>query len=238
MDNLICGLNDVHFELLDLQLISQMIQILNISFEDQKPSHVNMIKALYFQYFVLGDKSKGSRVVTPANLIANYSSDESFLTNPIWKSLGFQSDKPQRDFRGGGLISLQNLIFFAHYHRFSIENIKSYCHLSDSFLFSCVVISALFWLKHFFHFDGDSLSLFKGIDAVRASRRGLKFFLSFADSEGSNNKYNGEEHKESWPDDGQFDSKGGQIDSEEREDVDQAEELSKILDNIFSNDQR
>jgi hypothetical protein len=59
MDNLICGMNDVHFEFHELQLLWQMVEVLNISFNDENPSHVRMIKALYFKFFVFGDDSKG-----------------------------------------------------------------------------------------------------------------------------------------------------------------------------------
>lgn len=52
-------MNDIHFEHTDLLLISKMIKVLNISFDDTRPAHINMIKALYYQFFVMGDKSKG-----------------------------------------------------------------------------------------------------------------------------------------------------------------------------------
>lgn len=125
-------------------------------------------------------------------------------------------------------MSLQNLIFFAQHHDYSVRNIKTYCTSNDSFLFSCVLISTLFWLKHFFHFDGDELSLFKGVDAVRVSRRGLKFFLAFASLEGSNNKYNGEEKGTSLED---VLDEGGV----EEGGVDQLKELRRILSVLFEN---
>jgi hypothetical protein len=58
MDHLVCGMNDVHFEYNELHLLHQMTRVLNVSFDDQRTSHVNMIKALYYQFFVLGDKAK------------------------------------------------------------------------------------------------------------------------------------------------------------------------------------
>lgn len=61
-----------------------------------------------------------------------------------------------------------------------MKNIKEFCQSNNSFLFACVLISTIFWLKHFFHLDFDRLSLFKGVNAERVSRKGLKYFLSFA----------------------------------------------------------
>lgn len=60
IDHLICGLNEVHFEIHELHLIWQMVKLLDISFDDQRPSHINMIKSLYYQFFVNGDKSQSN----------------------------------------------------------------------------------------------------------------------------------------------------------------------------------
>ncbi|GLT36481.1 hypothetical protein SLA2020_108550 [Shorea laevis] len=35
------------------------------------------------------------------------------LTSELWKDMGWQDSDPSTDFRGGGFISLENLIFFA-----------------------------------------------------------------------------------------------------------------------------
>jgi hypothetical protein len=133
-------------------------------------------------------------------------------------------------------MSLQNLIFFAQHHDYSVKNIKTYCASNDSFLFSCVLISTLFWLKHFFHFDGDELTLFKGIDAVRVSRKGLKYLLSFANDEGSNNKYNGEEQGTSSEDARLEDAENVNnqfIEGSNK--VNQFAELKKLLSVLFGN---
>ena len=60
IDNLICGMNEVHFESQEIHLIWQMTRILNISFDDQRESHIKMVKALYFQFFVKEDKTKSN----------------------------------------------------------------------------------------------------------------------------------------------------------------------------------
>jgi len=169
------------------------------------------------------------------NLIENYQNDENFLSNEIWKTIGFQSEKPQRDFRGGGLMSLYNLLFFSHYHQYSVQNIKTYCTSNDSFLFACVLISTLFWLKHFFHFDRDELTLFKGVDAIRSSRKGLKYFLSFSNKNGSNNVYNGEEVKNA---DLLRNEKQQNPDSEKSSAEFQQEQFENIFSALFQNNEK
>lgn len=158
------------------------------------------------------------------------------MFNSLWKTVGFQSEKPQRDFRGGGLMGLQTLIFFSKYHQYSVENIKTYCSSNDSFLFACVVISTVFWLKRFFHFDGDELTLLKDIDAIRATRKGLKFFLSFHHVLGSNNVYSGEESnlKSQYSENFENEKKDLKNNSENKN-IDQSQEFRKISNALFDN---
>ena len=127
-------------------------------------------------------------------------------------------------------MSLYNLLFFSHYHQYSVQNIKTYCNSNDSFLFSCVLISTLFWLKRFFHFDGDELTLFKDIDAIRSSRKGLKYFLSFHHQEGSNNIYNGEETKSTTNPNDNIDPQNSNS-----SEINQEKEFNTIYNAIFDN---
>ena len=44
----------------------------------------------------------------------------------MWMGRGFQSDDPTRDFRGGGLLALQNLVYMCEHHQARvIEMIQS-----------------------------------------------------------------------------------------------------------------
>ena len=40
----------------------------------------------------------------------------------IWKELGFQNNDPASDIRGGGLLSLENMLFFLQSHRYVAQN--------------------------------------------------------------------------------------------------------------------
>ena len=64
-----------------------------------------------------------------------------------------------------------------------------FCDSNDSFLFACVLISSTFWLKHFLHLDNQNKTLLKGVECIRSSRKGIKYFLSFYHNL-SNNVYN------------------------------------------------
>nr|XP_043609533.1 ELMO domain-containing protein A [Erigeron canadensis] len=45
------------------------------------------------------------------------------LKSELWKEMGWQGNDPSTDFRGGGFISLQNLIFFAHTYPEAFQNL-------------------------------------------------------------------------------------------------------------------
>ncbi|XP_047308954.1 ELMO domain-containing protein A [Impatiens glandulifera] len=45
------------------------------------------------------------------------------LKSELWKQMGWQGSDPSTDFRGGGFISLENLIFFAMTYRDSFQNL-------------------------------------------------------------------------------------------------------------------
>lgn len=131
---------------------------------------------------------------------------------------------------------MHNLIFFAQFHKYSVQNIKTYCSLNDSFLFACVVISTLFWLKHFFHLDGGELTLLKGVDAVKSSRKGLKFFLSFRCGEASKNSYDGREiESKSAQSDANWNPSNGR--EESNEDAEEGE-YRRICEGLFANDSK
>ncbi|KAD3336201.1 hypothetical protein R6Q59_028569 [Mikania micrantha] len=45
------------------------------------------------------------------------------LKSEVWKDMGWQGNDPSTDFRGGGFISLENLIFFAHTYPEAFQNL-------------------------------------------------------------------------------------------------------------------
>mgnify|MGYP005991439171 CR=1 FL=1 len=50
--------------------------------------------------------------------------DQQFMrVTPTWQQLGFQSDDPATDFRGGGILSLHCLVFFAEHYGDSLRRV-------------------------------------------------------------------------------------------------------------------
>ena len=67
-----------------------------------------------------------------------------------------------------------------------MKDIKLFCSKNDSYLFACVLIGAVFWLRRVFHIDGDEKTIFKGVDAKRAKRKTMKYFLAFGHEQSQN----------------------------------------------------
>ncbi|KAK7290710.1 hypothetical protein RIF29_05315 [Crotalaria pallida] len=68
-------------------------QRLEVPFDGSKPEHQDALKQLW-------------KLAYPGRELPS-------LKSELWKEMGWQGSDPSTDFRGGGLISLENLIFFA-----------------------------------------------------------------------------------------------------------------------------
>ncbi|KFH06478.1 ELMO/CED-12 family protein [Toxoplasma gondii VAND] len=93
-----------------------------------------------------------------------------------WKAIGFQSQNPRTDFRGGGLLSLQQLLFFAQNFREEmlvlVEKSKR-----DSFPLAASLINVTHMLGTFFDlYDDHHMMTGTSTAAARASPRCLKNF--------------------------------------------------------------
>ncbi|KEP64247.1 UNVERIFIED_CONTAM: ELMO/CED-12 family protein [Hammondia hammondi] len=93
-----------------------------------------------------------------------------------WKAIGFQSQNPRTDFRGGGLLALQQLLFFAQNFREEmlvlVEKSKQ-----DSFPLSASLINVTHMLGTFFDlYDDHHMMTGTSSAAARASPRCLKNF--------------------------------------------------------------
>ncbi|XP_022588864.2 uncharacterized protein LOC34621242 [Cyclospora cayetanensis] len=92
--------------------------------------------------------------------------------NPRWKEIGFQSEDPRRDFRGGGLFALQNLCFFRAFFPTEFVGIarRSY---SAGFPMAAAFINVTHMLAGYLRLT-DSVGL--GAGEPLASRRALRHF--------------------------------------------------------------
>ncbi|KAG0610110.1 hypothetical protein M758_7G039500 [Ceratodon purpureus] len=74
--------------------LEKLQQRLGVAFDGSLPQHQDALKDLWKAAF-------------PGRVMPG-------LVSPQWKEMGWQGNDPSTDFRGGGFISLENLLFFAH----------------------------------------------------------------------------------------------------------------------------
>ena len=119
----------------NLSLFYKLAVESNTMFDDKVEEHVELLQDLFQVAFGQGRPEAAQA-----------------LNDERWLSLGFQSPRPGTDFRGGGLLSLKALIFFCKQEDDFLEDIKAFGTSHDSFLFACVHIGAVFFLKNYLHF--------------------------------------------------------------------------------------
>lgn len=78
-------------------------QRLEVPFDGSKPEHQDALKQLW-------------KLAYPDRELPSLKSD-------LWKEMGWQGSDPSTDFRGGGFISLENLIFFAQNYPVSFQRL-------------------------------------------------------------------------------------------------------------------
>lgn len=148
----------------DLTIFYKLVKMSNVSFDQNDPEHVDILTNLYQLVF--------------------QKQPESVLNDIVWEQLGFQNSKPGSDFRGGGLLSLTALYHLCSKEIAMVNDFMEFFKQKGNFLFACVVINSVYFLKCFFHFG-----VFRGYSKERdnkrtCSRLALKYFISL-DEEGS-----------------------------------------------------
>lgn len=141
-----------------LKLFYLMKSFANILYEDSNSSHQKNLKDLYQIAFEQDLNSQ------------DLSSDQ-------WMSLGFQNKSAQTDFRGAGLIGLNNLIIFAKKQK---KIMQEMCFQSNEFLWAMTSLNITYFLKIFFHL-ADFLNYKKDKKAI-CSRKSLKNFTLLLES--------------------------------------------------------
>ncbi|KAG5893460.1 hypothetical protein JTB14_012177 [Gonioctena quinquepunctata] len=90
------------------QLISLVEEMRTIHYDSDNPEHENKLYELWEK---LMPKEKLEGRVTKQ-----------------WQDIGFQGEDPKTDFRGMGLLGLENLLFFASEHRIPAQHVLSHSH--------------------------------------------------------------------------------------------------------------
>jgi len=70
------------------------------------------------------------------------------INNEGWKIFGFQNKNPRTDFRGGGLMSLKNLLYFCSQNP---QIVADMCLEEHDFLLGVSSINITFFMMKFFH---------------------------------------------------------------------------------------
>lgn len=90
--------------------------------------------------------------------------------------MGFQNNRPGTDFRGGGLLSLEALVYFCEKEK--LNDIIEFSEKYQNYLFACVAISSVFFLKKYLHF-GVFSQYKKELDIKNTCKlKQIKYFLS------------------------------------------------------------
>lgn len=116
------------------------------------------------------------------------------LDNENWKKMGFQNSHPSTDFRGGGVLSLKCLIKFCKEEKEVFKEIIIFSEKYENYIFACVLISSVFFLKNFLHF-GIFNQYKKNLDYKKLSSRSvLKFFLNLKKTKNLKNTFKNDFH--------------------------------------------
>jgi hypothetical protein len=101
-----------------------------------------------------------------------------------WESIGFQTDDPSKDIRGGGLVSIEHITAFVKKRPRKFWEIRKFVKES-SYLFACASIRLTFFLIEYFGFTSSpSDTLGVGLDLDR--RRSLKNLALFISRDENN----------------------------------------------------
>jgi hypothetical protein len=97
-----------------------------------------------------------------------------------WTALGFQTNDPTKDIRGGGLMSLEHLVYFLETKPQKFAQIRPHIKESD-YVFACISIRLSCYLAKYFGFHSDTSELLNNDQSV-IQQRSLKTLVSIVSS--------------------------------------------------------
>jgi len=125
-------INPIYLSPLQEQRLNNLRRRLQIPFDGSRIEHQDALRQLW-------------RLAYPTREIPP-------LKSELWKEMGWQGNDPSTDFRGGGLISLENLIFFARNYPNSFQMLLSKVQGQRS---DWEYPFAVAWYQHFIHAGPD-----------------------------------------------------------------------------------
>lgn len=165
----------------DIKMLEELAAVADESFEVNNLNHLRHLKTLYNEVFGIPTSEMEIDFITNESLVLKFRDIQSeykeIIKNKSWEHLGFQSDTPGTDFRGGGLLSLIALVVFAKQEKQLLKEIIDYKKRQENYLFACSVISSVFYLKNYLHF-GVWSNYRHFMRSKVASRKLCKLFLA------------------------------------------------------------
>ncbi|KAF8821188.1 ELMO/CED-12 family protein [Cardiosporidium cionae] len=147
-----------HFSFLsksEREVLRNMKKRANIPFEALNPQHEALLK----QYWQLAFPHEP--------MVEDIS--------PLWKRLGFQNSNPRSDFRGGGILSLQNMLYFAEHYPEHFQKVLIDVSSPVEFPISAALVNLTQMLVLYFKLN-NTTSINPSLGGERANQRSLKVF--------------------------------------------------------------
>lgn len=193
----------VSFEKKDLLVLQTLATFSEEKFDPTNYGHLGLLRELYRSAFGFTDSEKNPNFMDDGGASPSGPNDAldtlvpELLENPRWEKFGFQTSTPATDFRDAGVLALRAMVHFLRHERVTYRIIREFNSKYGNYLFACAIISAVQFLKTYFHFGvvnsfSDHLTpkvcsrkVAKGF--LRAMRKlpadsdKLEFFLSLVD---------------------------------------------------------
>ena len=154
--NLFDFFQTISFKNEELVILQSLASIADEKFSLNNYTHLNMLKELFTVSFGLLEAEKNhnfleTQLPETNNQMIDISIEE-FTNNSKWNHLGFQGSNPATDFRDGGILALKTLTHFQKQEMVTFKVIEDFNAQYENYLFACSVISAVQFLKIYFHF--------------------------------------------------------------------------------------
>lgn len=147
-----CSDNENDISIQQFKIYQSILKECEENFDKNNPRHLNLLKELeQIGLIMMGNNNNSS----------------------VWRFLGFQTDKPEKDFRAGGSLSAEFIIYVLR------NNIINETDLRQPFFcFALTCIKILYNTKIFFHlFDSGSMKVFSNSGKyLIANRKQIKIF--------------------------------------------------------------
>lgn len=97
----------------DLLILENFQEKMLVPYDRGNAEHVDLLRRFWDACMVASHRYRGGSALIIDGLTPALPPMPSTIKSEVWKTYGFQNEDPASDFRGGGVFSLQNLLYFA-----------------------------------------------------------------------------------------------------------------------------